>query len=121
MSMGMIRLGPGQCGMGTVSVPLDSFHDPILTNTAADEAARAAQVAEMAKKASTVQAQQLLTYEAQRILDNAKALAAKEAGQARDTTVVSTGDDTGKILGMSTGTMLLIAGAVGLWVMGKKG
>ena len=114
MSMGMIRMD--RTGMGAAA--LTSFNDAIPTNTAAQEAARAVSVAEQAKAATDPARVQQLTFEANAILANAKALAEKE----KKTVLVETGAETGKILGMDSKTFMIVAAAgVVLVLSGKKG
>ena len=144
MSMGMIRMTRASIsGMGMEAAVLDSFNDPIPSNTASEEAARAIAVSEKAKAAVTEAARVQLAWEAQNILNHAKALAVKEAEVAKkppaptsttNTTtagttgtkdkdkvaLVETGADTGKILGMDSATFMLVAAAAAVMLMMEK-
>jgi hypothetical protein len=121
MSQGMMRLS--MAGMGVAADPT-SFYDALPGATAAELAATAAAAAEAAKKATTAIQAQDLANQAQELLKAAKLKAAAEAGtktqEAGVVPVVTTGVDTGKILGMEKGTFLLVAGLGVLWVMGNK-
>jgi hypothetical protein len=106
--------------MGTVAVPLTSFNDPIPTNTAANEAARAVSVAAQAKAATDPARALQLTREANAILANSKALAAKEAKKDEKVTLVETGKGTGEILGMEPKTFMIMAAVAAVLVVMEK-